>query len=335
VEQRILGRTGLAVSALGIGTWQLSGPLRLDGQADGFPDPGADAAVDLLRACGEQGLNLVDTAPLYGDGEGERRVGRAIRGDRDRWVICTKFGMARTAAGERCLDTAPAAIAASVEGSLRRLGTDRIELLLYHTPPARAELEAAADALARLKEAGKIRHIGVSTSDPELLELLTCAGLVEVVLLPRSLHTHPGRMLELARERELGVLVRGAFECGLLLAAPRDYPPDDIRARRLAGRDPAPYAAYRSLRPPGLSPAAFALRYLLDDPLTHSVVLGLSHPRQLDEAVEAVETAPLARGNHARVSRLRRRLAGAGLLRRSLRRARRFLPERRAAASRT
>ena len=96
MKYRILGRTGLEVSEIGIGMWQLSGPLTVDDKQDGFPDPGVKSVGDLIRACGDFGINLIDTAEIYGDGEGERRAGAAIKGQRDRWILSTKFGLRRS-----------------------------------------------------------------------------------------------------------------------------------------------------------------------------------------------------------------------------------------------
>lgn len=92
MRKRALGRTGMEVTEIGIGAWQIGGPLLLDGRADGHPDIGADAAICLIRELGERGVNFIDTAEQYGAGESERRVGRAIQGARDRWIVSTKWG---------------------------------------------------------------------------------------------------------------------------------------------------------------------------------------------------------------------------------------------------
>src|ERR1700722_7813944 len=94
MKYRNLGKTGLAVSEIGVGAWQLGGPLLLDGKMDGHPDVGEDFAIDLIhRAQDELGINFIDTAEQYGAGESKRRVGKALRGRRDKWVVSTKFGM--------------------------------------------------------------------------------------------------------------------------------------------------------------------------------------------------------------------------------------------------
>src|SRR5262245_34585926 len=160
MEHRVLGRTGLRVSAFGVGNWQLSGPVQIEGVPDGYPDRGEAHAVELIRGCGDLGINLIDTAEVYGDGEGERRVGKAVKGQRDRWIIATKFGIRRGPAGNRIEDPSPETIAPSLEGSLRRLETDYIDILLYHSPPRSEQLAAGKDVLDRLKREGKIRAYG-------------------------------------------------------------------------------------------------------------------------------------------------------------------------------
>src|SRR5947207_7742531 len=141
MKYRALGRTGLEVSEIGVGAWQLGGPLVLNGKADGHPDLGRENAIGLIRQCGEMGINFIDTAEQYGAGESERRVGEALRGQRDRWVISTKFGALVGPRGERVEDASAKRVPLSLEGSLRRLGTDRIDVYLHHVTPDRREAE--------------------------------------------------------------------------------------------------------------------------------------------------------------------------------------------------
>ncbi len=91
MNRRALGKTDLRVSEIGVGAWQLGGPLVLDGKADGHPELGREYCVRLIREAGELGLNFIDTAEQYGNGESERRVGEALEGRRCEWVVGTKF----------------------------------------------------------------------------------------------------------------------------------------------------------------------------------------------------------------------------------------------------
>jgi len=107
MKYRELGKTGLQVSEIGVGAWQLGGPLLLDGKADGHPELGRDFCINLIRQCGDLGINFVDTAEQYGNGESERRVGVALKGRRGQWIISTKFGNQVGPNGERLRDASP------------------------------------------------------------------------------------------------------------------------------------------------------------------------------------------------------------------------------------
>lgn len=322
MEYRVLGRTGLRVSALGIGSWQLGGTLRIDGRPDGYPDPGEAAVIDLVRGVGDLGVNLVDTAPVYGDGEAERRVGRAVRPDRDRWVLCTKFGVVRGTAGERVVDAGAPAIRPSLEGSLKRLGTDRVELFLYHAPPEGGSVDGGREVLEALRQEGKLRHWGISTNDPAVLLSVAEDGGAEVVLTSQSMHTQPAALGDVARAHGLGVLARGALERGRLAGPPRRYGGDDFRSRLPAGEADDLFTAYAELCPPGASMVAFALRVVLDYEGTHSVLLGGRTLEQYREALASLALPPLAEATHTAVRRLRQRLREGSPVERLLGRAR-------------
>jgi len=310
MQLRVLGRTGIRVSALSVGTWQLAGPLTVDGHADGFPDVGRQQAVDLIRACGDLGINSIDTAEIYGAGEGERRVGEAIAGRRDRWVVTSKFGNRVDAQGRRVEDTSPTAIRASLEGTLRRLGSDHVDVYLYHSAPRREGVLAARESLERLAQEGKLRAWGISTDVAPDLELLLEHDAAHVVQLPRSMRRHPGRLLAAAGRGKLGIMVRGVLASGLLSGRYSGGPPrfaaDDFRSHGAPPR--SEYAAFERLRPARLSMAAFAIRYVLDFDSTHTVVLGGRTLADYQEAASAVEAPPLSGVEHALVDSLRRGL---------------------------
>src|SRR5229473_1328492 len=116
MKYRILGKTGLKVSEIGVGAWQLGGPLTLDGKADGHPDLGREFSIDLIRKCGDLGINFIDTAAQYGNGESERRVGEALKGRRDQWGLSTKFGNQVGPRVERVKDASAGRLPISLEG---------------------------------------------------------------------------------------------------------------------------------------------------------------------------------------------------------------------------
>ena len=286
--------------------------MTIDGEPDGFPDVGRPQAVRTIQACADLGINLVDSAEIYGDGEGERRVGEAIRGRRDRWIVSTKFGMRRGPDGRRVRDLRPEAIAGSLEGSLRRLGTDYLDLYLYHHPPGPADLDATTEVLSRLRREGKIRHFGISTADPLLVGSLARRGL-DVVMFPYSLRRSSSALRRAIRRGTLGGIVRGVFEGGLLTGrydrGATPFPADDIRSRR-GPVDGSEIAALRELLPPGMSMATLALRYVLDSETTHCAVIGATSPDRYREAMESFRAAPLDAVTTRALRRLGRRLEG-------------------------
>ena len=151
MEYRNLGRSGLKVSPLCLGTMMFGGP--------------ADEATSarIIARAAEQGINFIDTADVYNDGRSEEVVGRAIAGNRGHWVLATKFANPTgTGPNDRGLSRRHAFRAA--EASLRRLGTDVIDILYLHKEDHTTPLDETVGALADLIRAGHIRHFGVSNT---------------------------------------------------------------------------------------------------------------------------------------------------------------------------
>ena len=308
MEYRTLGRSGLRVSVLGVGTWQLSGPLTIEGRPDGYPEVGRDRAVALIRDLGELGINLIDTAPIYGDGEAERRVGEAIRDRRDRWVVVTKFGLARGPRGEAVMTAKPAEIRSWLEASLRRLATTHVDVYLIHHSRVAPDLEPTVRALEDLKRAGMIRASGVSSDDVTLLHELERIAPIDVVMFSDSLLRRPTKIYEVLRRQRAGGLVRGVFEQGRLgrgwLSTPR-FDDEDFRS---CAADAADFTRYAHLdgaaRSCGLTLAQLAVRWVLDLEYSHSIVLGSTTLERYMEAIEAVALPPLRPRQRAKIDSL-------------------------------
>jgi aryl-alcohol dehydrogenase-like predicted oxidoreductase len=312
MEYRILGRTGLNVSVLGVGMWQLSGPLSLDGKADGFPDVGKDKAIALIHACGDLGINFIDAAEIYGGGEGERRVGEAIRGKRDRWIVSTKFGIRRGSNGERITNAQPDTIRASLENSLKRLQTDYVDIYLYHCEPDSHAIAEGKEVLDTLKQEGKLRFYGISTDNPTVLSQMVARNAVDVVMFNQSLVTHPSELLDLVKKHNLGTIIRGALEAGLLSGKYFQQNPQfsaqDVRQQNLKLVDFQRYGIYKKFLPEGVSMTAFALRYLLDLDSTHTIALGGKSIEQYRDALGAIELPPLESNTHEALQKVRQQL---------------------------
>ena len=153
MQRRTLGRSGLEVSSLGLGCMGLS-------FAYGAP-PDRDAAISLVRAAFDRGVTFFDTAEVYGPYRNEELLGEALAPFRDRVVIATKFGF-KDAIATAGLDSRPEHIREVVEASLRRLRTDRIDLLYQHRVDPQVPIEDVAGTVRELIHAGKVGHFGLS-----------------------------------------------------------------------------------------------------------------------------------------------------------------------------
>ena len=187
-----LGRkNGLEVSAQGLGCMGMS---EFYGQTDW------DESIATIRRAIELGVTFIDTADVYGSGHNEVLVGRAIHDRREKVQLATKFGIDRSSGdGARQIRGDAAYVRAACDASLLRLGVDVIDLYYLHRPPQNAEIEETVGAMAELVEAGKVRHLGLSEVNGELLRRAYAVhpdhrGPVRVLPVdPRSRDGGPGR----------------------------------------------------------------------------------------------------------------------------------------------
>jgi aryl-alcohol dehydrogenase-like predicted oxidoreductase len=156
---------GLAVRRLGFGA------MRITGRGVWGPPPDRDEAIAVLRRAVELGVNLIDTADSYGPEVSEELIAEALHPYPEGLVIATKGGLRRTGPGEWPRDGRPEHLLEACDGSLRRLRVDRIDLYQLHSPDANVPYEESVGALKRLREEGKIRHVGVSNVSVEQLRV--------------------------------------------------------------------------------------------------------------------------------------------------------------------
>ncbi len=299
MERRILGKTSLEVSPLCIGTWQLAGPLSFNGQPDGHPDPGKENVLRLIRELGERGLNFIDCAEQYGDGEAERRTGEALKEQRDKWVISTKFGYRVGEGGTRIDDSSPATILPSLEGSLRRLQTDYIDIYLYHCAPCMSDLEEASVILEQARAEGKVRFFGISTSRLELVEALHQQGLLDVLQFPSNLLSPAPEMSEFCNQHLVGTQVRGVLAQGRLSGKYFSQQPqwgkDDNRSKLFPDSDFGRYKKMAEALPQSYTLAQAAIRWILEKEGLHSICLGAKSIADYEVAIDALTLPSLGR----------------------------------------
>lgn len=280
MRHRPLGNTGLFVSPVGLGTVKLgrNRGVKYPG-GEGAPLPDDAQVVELLHACADSGVNLLDTAPAYGLAEerlGDLLTKHAWLGGRDRWVLCSKAGESfDPASGRSSFDFAPESIIASVERSLLRLRTDRLDIVLLHSDGDDAWIilqSGAVDALRELKQRGLVRAVGVSTKTPDggLLATRSTGGACDVVMVTHNPRDRDDAVvIEAARHRGVGVLVKKALGSGHI----------DETAQRL------PVA----FRPAGFDPVEAVLRFSLMRAGVSSVIVGTANPKHLVQAVRAAD----------------------------------------------
>jgi aryl-alcohol dehydrogenase-like predicted oxidoreductase len=189
----------LDVSRIGLGAM---------GMSFGYTGAGSDDAESIrtIHRALELGVTFIDTAEIYGPYTNEELVGRALKGRREQVVVATKFGMiSHTGGGPGTLDSSPANIRTAVEGSLRRLGTDYIDLYYQHRVDPNTPIEDTVDALAELVTEGKIRHIGLSEAGVDTIRRANAVHPITALQSEYSLWTRDPEPAVLPLLRELGI----------------------------------------------------------------------------------------------------------------------------------
>ena len=270
------GNTGMNVSEIGLGAWQLANP-----------DWGVDSKSEGLRIIQKSlgaGCNFFDTAPGYGQGRSEELLGEGLKSVRKDVILCTKFG--HTAEG--VTDFSTYAIRPSIEASMRRLQTDYLDIVLMHNP--RREMMDGRVAsqyaeLETLKAEGKIREYGVSLDWREEVDMVldtTKSKALEVFF--NALYQEPLPAFQKAYENGVGIIVKVPLDSGWLSGRYRkDHQFDDIRKRwppEVVARRSELVEQFAALIPEGTSMAHAALQFILAQPQVSTVIPGAKSAEQ-------------------------------------------------------
>jgi aryl-alcohol dehydrogenase-like predicted oxidoreductase len=298
-QTRKLGNSNLDITALGVGAWAMGGG---DWKfAWGEQDDGDSAAA--IRAALDRGLNWIDTAAVYGLGHSEEVVGRTLKSVKQKPYIFTKCERRWDENRNIYPSLKAASIRKECEDSLRRLQVDVIDLYQLHWPEPDQEIEEGWTEMARLKEEGKVRWIGVSNFNVEQMKRALKIAPITSLQPPYSLlvrKTEP-EILPFARQQGIGVIVYSPMRAGLLTGKmtkerAHNLPQNDWRSRDKDFQEPN---LSRNLELVGIlrkigerhgkAPGEVALAWTLANPAVTAAIVGLRRPDQVNGTLGALD----------------------------------------------
>lgn len=311
---------------IGLGCWAIGGEFYDLGSPAGWGDVQDDVSLAALRQGIEMGVSLIDTANIYGAGHSEELVGKAIQGMRDQVVIATKFGIfcdEKTKTTTGTIETEED-IRRSLEGSLRRLQTDYIDLFLFHLgdyPKEKAPM--VRDVLEDLAEEGKIRSYGWSTSDPERAAVFAKGAHCRAMEFALNVLEDDPAMVGLCREEKLLSICRSPLAMGLLTGkynAKTVMPKEDLRGKNapvwmnyyVDGRPNEIFLKKLEnirevLTSGGRTLAQGCISWVLGRSENCIPIPGFKTPKQVEENVRALEYGPLRKEQLEEIDQLLQR----------------------------
>ncbi|KAB8029136.1 aldo/keto reductase [Fluviispira multicolorata] len=305
---RSLGKN-LQVSALGFGGAALSG----DEGGYGFGKISDEKAHDLLQYAYEKGVTLFDTAPIYGFGNSEKRIGRSLSGVsqiRKKIILVSKLGATWNKEKVRILDNSPDSVKRMLSESLENLKTDYLDLYMIHWPDAKNPLEKTMEALLRAKEEGLIRNIGVCNFDEFQLSRALNVGNVDVLQNPFSMLdiTAKNELFTFIKERNIGFMAYGTLAKGMLSGSfsnNKIFDSSDVRS--LKGKmfedlynslSPLLKSFFQIAKECSLTPAQLALAWVLSHEEVGVALCGAKSIEQLDDLINQIQYSIPAEAKH-------------------------------------
>ena len=291
-------RSGIMVSDVGLGMWAVAGSE--------WGDVDDQATLEAVDASLEAGVTFFDTADVYGDGHSEELLGQAMKGRRERFIVATKIGwIDYDREADRSQYDTVEKLVAGVEGSLSRLGTDHVDVIQCHINVPEPNTDVFVEGFRQLREAGKVRAWGVSTSDIDLLRRFNADGDCDVIQVDYSIlnRTPEAEILPYCLANGIGVIVRGPLAMGLLadkFTAADTFPAHDFRHAWIDDpeqnaqflRDLDAVARLRAVVPEGETMSEFALRFVRSHPAVSTVIPGARNRAQAERNA-AAGLAPL------------------------------------------
>jgi len=300
MHYRKLGKTDITVSEIGFGAWAIGGRADVGGTPFGWGRTNDEDSLAAIRRARELGVTFFDTADSYGFGRSESLLGIVLSRKRQDVVIATKVGVSRDSEGRLIKDFSRAHISLAVDGSLKRLRTDYIDLYQLHNPTLEElRRDDIHEAMDRLQEVGKIRYWGVSVTTPEEgIEIIHRGWGYALQVLYNILNQAPAKeLLPLAKSKGYGVIARVPLASGLLSGKFRPdstFATDDVRQnfltpKRLEEVIPRVDEAKSIIGGTARSLAEGALRFVLANDAVSSVIPGAKNMRQVEMNVAADE----------------------------------------------
>ena len=291
MDLRQLGNSDLKITEFGFGAWAVGG----SGWTGSMGPQNEGDSVPAIQAALDRGINWIDTAALYGLGHSEEVVARAVRGRNPRPYIFTKCERVFDSSGRVGASLRAASIRQECEGSLRRLKTDTIDLYQIHWPEPDAEIEEGWTTLAKLKEAGKVRYIGVSNFNVDQMKRAQAIAPITSLQPPYSLVTRDIEkdILPYVLSNNIGVIAYSPMAAGLLTGSmtkqrAANFTDEDWRKRLPNFQEPLLSRNLRLVeflrelgKRHGRSPGQVALAWTLANPAITGAIVGFRSPQQV------------------------------------------------------